>query len=136
MRLLTFQAEHFSWRSFSKTLDEVDEVDVDASIDEALIVFMHIEAKDFEPGSKAFKHTLKHIKWLANKRPLRSVVLHSFAHLGGDNADPQDALQLMERLCERLTATGYITKMTPFGYFCSWDLKVYGDSLAKVYKAF
>ena len=136
MRLLTFQAQHFAWRSFSKTLEEVESVDVDEAVDDALVVFMHIEAQDFEEGSKSFKRSLKHIKWLANKRSLKHVVLHSFAHLGGENAAPEDALTFMLRLKERLESTGYLVRMTPFGYFCSWDLKVYGESLAKVYKAF
>ena len=136
MRLLTFQAQHFAWRSFSKTLEDVESVEVDESVDDALVVFMHIEAQDFEEGSKVFKRSLKHLKWLANKRALKTVVLHSFAHLGGENAEPSDALSFMLRLKERLESTGYHVKMTPFGYFCSWDLKVYGESLAKVYKAF
>ena len=29
---------------------------------------------------------------------------------------------------------GYSLLQTPFGYFFSWDLKVYGESLAKVFK--
>jgi len=135
MRLLTFQAEHFAWRSFSKTLAEVEDADVNDSVDDALVVFMHIERADFEPDSKAFKHTLKHVKWLANKRDLKTVVLHSFTHLGGENAEPDQALDFMHRLRDRLESTGYALKLTPFGYFCSWDLRVYGDSLAKVYKA-
>ncbi|MGB0589770.1 MAG: threonyl-tRNA synthetase editing domain-containing protein [Myxococcota bacterium] len=135
MRLLTFQAEHFAWRSFSKTLADVDDVDVNEAVDDALVVFMHIEQGDFAADSKAFKHTLKHVKWLANKRDLKTVVLHSFAHLGGENAEPSQALDFMHRLKARLESTNYTVQLTPFGYFCSWDLRVYGDSLAKVYKA-
>ena len=108
MRLLTFQAQHFAWRSFSKTLEEVESVDVDEAVDDALVVFMHIEDQDFEEGSKSFKRSLKHIKWLANKRSLQHVVLHSFAHLGGENADPEDALTFMHRLKERLESTGVV----------------------------
>ncbi len=135
MRLLTFQAEHFAWRSFSKTLEGAEDVDVDEAVDDALVVFMHIEAGDAEDDKRVFKHTLKHVKWLANKRDLKTIVLHSFTHLGGVNAEPDYALGFMRTLSERLTATGYTVRTTPFGYFCSWDLRVYGDSLAKVYKA-
>ena len=135
MRLLTFQAEHFAWRSFSKTLPEVEDVAIDTSVDEALVAFRHIESQDEADHKRVFKHTLKHVKWLANKRSLKTVVLHSFTHLGGDNASPQYAATFMHELASRLTATEYIVHRTPFGYFCSWDIKVYGDSLAKVYKA-
>ena len=81
-----------------------------------------------------FRHTLKHVKWLANKRDLRQVVLHSFTHLGGETAPAEFAHALLEELAERLTATGYACDTTPFGWFCSWDLEVFGDSLAKVWK--
>jgi hypothetical protein len=135
MRLLTYQAEHFAWRSFSKTLPEVDDAEVNEAVDDALVVFMHIEHKDFEAGAKTFKHALKHVKWLANKRDLKTIVLHSFTHLGGESAEPTQAQGFMHSLKERLEATDYTVRLTPFGYFCSWDLRVYGDSLAKVYKA-
>ena len=135
MRLLTYQASRFAWKSFSKTLEDAPDQTVDESVDDAVVVFMHVESCDQDDASRTFKHTLKHIKWLANKRALRTVVLHSFAHLGGENADPTFSKELMDRLDERLTATGYAVKQTPFGYFCSWELAVFGDSLAKVYKA-
>jgi len=41
----------------------------------------------------------------------------------------------LERLAERLRGTGYQVWITPFGYVCEWDLSVYGESLAKVFKA-
>ena len=136
MRLLTFQAERFAWRSFSKTLPDAPEQDRDEAVDDALVVFMHIEEQDEADHTRVVKHTLKHVKWLANKRGLGTVVLHSFTHLGGANAEASYAKGFMDELHRRLAATGYTVRQTPFGYFCSWNLSVYGDSLAKVYKAF
>lgn len=137
MKLLTFQARTFAWKTFSKTLPEVADLDVDASVTDAVVAFMHIEAEDEPPErrKRVFKHTLKHLKWLANKRDLKTVVLHSFTHLGGTNADPAFAKALMDELDERLRGTGYAVHQTPFGYFCSWQLDVFGESLAKVWKA-
>ena len=57
-----------------------------------------------------------------------------FTHLSGSTASPEFAQGLLTRLDERLTNTGYQVWQTPFGYFCEWDLSVYGDSLAKVFK--
>ncbi|MEM1031900.1 MAG: threonyl-tRNA synthetase editing domain-containing protein [Myxococcota bacterium] len=136
MKLLTFQARRFAWQSFSKTLEDAPEVDVDASVTDAVVVFLHAEVED-EPEAadqRVFKHSLKHLKWLANKRGLRTVVLHSFAHLGGSNASAAYAQSFIERLAIRLRDTGYDVACTPFGYFCSWQIDVYGDSLAKVFK--
>lgn len=143
MRLLTFQARRFSWQAFAPTLPDADglpDAPPDAplpedALDDAVVVWLHIEAADVAEEATVFRQTLKHIKWIANKRSMRHVVLHSFTHLGGDTAEPGFARTFIQRLAERLTATDYTVKCTPFGWFCAWNLDVYGDSLAKVYKA-
>lgn len=136
MKLLTFLAERFAYKTFSKTLAEVEDQDVEQQVREAVVVFLHVEAEDQDEARQAgvFRKTLKHIKWLANKRALRNVVLHSFTHLGGQSADAAFAWDLLQRLEQRLTSSGYRVWITPYGYFCSWELSVYGESLAKVFK--
>jgi hypothetical protein len=136
MKLLTFQAREFGWKSFSKTLEEASDERVDEHVSEAVVVFLHAEEADVEEEARkrVFRHTLKHVKWLANKRDFRNVVLHSFTHLGADNADARFARKFLEELAERLRNTGYEVWITPFGWFCEWTLSVYGDSLAKVWK--
>jgi hypothetical protein len=136
VKLLTFLARRFFWKTFSKTLETVPDLDVEQEVTDAVVVFLHVEARD-QPRERrpgVFRKTLKHIKWLAGKRDLERVVLHSFTHLGGENAAPDFALGLMEELQERLEHTGYTVWITPFGYFNEWDLSVYGESLAKVWK--
>ncbi|MEI2693378.1 MAG: threonyl-tRNA synthetase editing domain-containing protein [Anaerolineae bacterium] len=134
MKLLTFQAKRFWWRSFSKTLQDAEDVAVEQEVFDAVVAFYQIEAADAANQASAFRQTLKHLKWLANKRELKTIVLHSFTHLGGDNAEPDFARQLTEELAARLRETGYTVWITPFGYFNEWDLSVYGESLAKVWK--
>ncbi len=134
MRLLMFQAKRFWWKSFSKTLENVEDIQSEDQATEAVVVFMHVEAKDAANRDDVFRKTLKNVKWLANKRELKNVVLHSFTHLGGENAEPEFAAAFIIELSERLTATGYAVKITPFGYFNEWELSVYGESLGKVWK--
>jgi len=136
MRLLCFQAKRFWWKTFVKTLADAPDQEVEAEVRDAVVAFIHVEAADVgsEREASVFRQTLKHLKWLANKRDLRVVVLHSFTHLGGDNAEPAAAHAFLRQLAERLTATGYETHITPFGYFNEWDLSVHGESLAKVWK--
>ena len=135
MKLLCFQAERFWWKSFSRTLEQVEQQQVEQEVREAVIAFVHAEQADEADRPRVFRHVLKHLKWLANKRRLKRVVLHSFTHLGGVNADATFARQLLDELRDRLQDTGYEVAVTPFGYFCEWELKVYGESLAKVWKA-
>lgn len=136
MKLLTFQAGRFAWKSHSKTLAEASDETVEQEVRDTVVVFLHAEAKDADEQERkrVFRHTLKHVKWLANKRGLTNVVLHSFTHLGAENAPPGFAEALIEELAERLRGTNYSVWSTPFGWFCSWDLEVFGDSLAKVWK--
>ena len=133
MKLLLFQAKKFYWASFSKTLEDALEQEVAETVTEALVVFLHAEVED-EENPKLETKVVKNIKWLANKRGLKNIVLHSFTHLSGSTASPAFAQNLLDRLEERLHNTGYRVWQTPFGYFCEWELAVYGDSLAKVFK--
>jgi hypothetical protein len=136
MKLLCFQAKRFSWKTYSKTLPDVPDQDVAEEITKTVVVFVHAETsddvKDRRPS--VLRQAVKHIKWLANKRELKTIVLHSFAHLGGQTAPPRSAEAIMDSIAQRLQETGYQVKITPFGYFCEWDLSVYGESLAKVWK--
>ena len=136
MKLLCFQAKRFHWMTHSKTLAEVPDQEVDQEVTETIVVFLHAEELDaaIERQSSVLRQSLKHIKWLANKRGLKNIVLHYFAYLGGETAEPAFAESLMLNLADRLRQTGYRVWLTPFGYFCEWDLSVYGESLAKVWK--
>lgn len=135
MKMLTFLAKRFAWQPYEAVLPDAAEASGGEASD-AVVAFVHVEGTDINSPRAAsiFRQTLKHIKWLANKRGFRTVVLHSFTHLGGESAAPEEAQAFLERLAERLRNTGYTVYLTPFGWVCEWDLHVYGESLAKVWK--
>jgi threonyl-tRNA synthetase editing subunit len=136
MKLLCFQAKRFRWKTHSKTLSEVSDQEGERAVEETVVVFVHAEVSDAaeDRSASVLRQSIKHIKWLANKRSLKSIVLHSFTHLGGDTALPAFAESFITTAAERLRENGYEVWTTPFGYFCEWDLSVYGASLAKVWK--
>jgi hypothetical protein len=136
MKLLCFQAKRFRWKTHSKTLPDAPDREVEEIVADAVVAFVHAESSDESEERKisVLRQTLKHIKWLANKRGFKNIVIHSFTHLGGDTASPAGAEAMINTLAERLRETGYQVWITPFGYFCEWDLNVYGESLAKVWK--
>jgi hypothetical protein len=136
MKLLCFQAKHFRWQTHSKILAGVADQNVGEEVVNAVVIFVHAEKSDEEASRKTavLRQTLKHIKWLANKRGIQNIVIHSFTHLGGETASPDFAEAFINVVAQRLRETAYIVWTTPFGYFCEWDLSVYGDSLAKVWK--
>lgn len=136
MRLLCFQAKRFWWKPHSQAQTDVNEEEGEKEVKECLVVFFHAEAADEDETrrSSVLRQSLKHIKWLANKRKLNNVVLHPFAHLGGEDASPAFARTLLTDLAKRLRDADCQVWLTPFGYSCQWDLNVHGDSLAKVWK--
>jgi len=136
MKLLCFQAKKFRWKTHSKSLAEVPDQEVEREVEETLVVFVHAEVSDAagNRSSSVLRQSVKHLKWLANKRALKNIVLHSFTHLGGETAPPPSAESLLNAVAGRLRESGYQVFVTPFGYFCEWDLSVHGESLAKVWK--
>ena len=66
-----------------------------------------------------------------------NVVLHSFTHLADAprSASPQFAEVFLQSAAARLRNTGYQVTLTPFGWVCEWELAVFGESLAKVFKS-
>ena len=135
MKILSYQAKEFSWSGHHQTL-EAAAPSSSGHVTEAAVIWLHVEKCDAIEDAKVFKKTLKHIKWIANNKSLKDIVLHSFAHLGGDTAEPEFAKAFIEQLAKRLEKTGYQVHQTTFGWFCAWNLSIYGDSMAKVFKAF
>jgi hypothetical protein len=135
MKILTFLARRFAYRPSVQTLPDAPPAE-GAEVADAVVAFVHVEGRDEpdEARARAVRMAGKHLKWLANKRELKNVVLHSFTHLGGENADPRAALAIFDELAERLRGTGYSVWITPFGYSCEWELSVHGETLAKVWK--
>ncbi len=135
MKLLMFQSPVFRFRPFQKTLVEIEDQHVGAEVKEVAVIFVHVEMTDLARCDQVLSRSAKNIKWLANKRGLRNVVLHSFTHLADNKAEPGFARELLEKLASRLRRGGYAVWVTPFGYTCEWELSVYGDSIAKVFKS-
>lgn len=128
-----FQARRFWFAPFEKTLLEAGDTPEAQEVKEAVVAFVHAEAEDeADPGGLETKF-VKNIKWLAGKRGLRRVVLHSFTHLSESKASPAFARAFLQGAAERLRRTGYEVVVTPFGWVCEWELAVYGESLAKVF---
>jgi hypothetical protein len=136
MKLLCFQAKRFRWKAHSKALPEVSDQEGESAVEETVVVFIHAEVSDAagDRSASVLRQSLKHIKWLANKHSLKGIVLHSFSHLGGKTSSPAFAESFINAAAERLRENGYEVWTTPFGYSCEWDLSVYGEILAKVWK--
>ena len=137
MKLLMFLAKQFTFRPFEKTLPDASRGDGGSQVQvpDAAVIFVHAEPQDEADTSGLETKFVKNVKWIAGKRGLKNVVLHSFTHLAETSASPQFAEVFLQSAAERLRNTGYQVTLTPFGWVCEWELAVFGESLAKVFKS-
>jgi Archaea-specific editing domain of threonyl-tRNA synthetase len=135
MKLLMFLSKQFTFRPFEKTMPEAGDGNGEAQVSEAAVVFVHSEPQDEGDPAGLETKFVKNVKWIAGKRGFKNVVLHSFTHLAEASASPQFAEAFLQNAAVRLRDTGYQVTVTPFGWVCEWDLSVYGESLAKVFKS-
>jgi Archaea-specific editing domain of threonyl-tRNA synthetase len=135
MRVLFWFCDDFDWTPAIKTLPDVPEAEP-AENRNTVVAFVHIEPRDVESGSSSETKLVKNAKWLARKWETLRIILHSFTHLGQEKADPEKALELLDRTKERLENAGYSVDQTPYGYFLDLKINAPGHPLARVYKEF
>jgi KaiC/GvpD/RAD55 family RecA-like ATPase len=134
MKLLLFYAHRWWFRTASKILPQVPDNEMEDSLENTVVVFLHAEKEDEEKGKGLLDKLVKNIKWLAGKFGTKNVVIHSFNHLSSSKASPEFAEQIINQATERLQNAGYLVMRTPFGYFNEFSIHVGGESLAKVFK--
>jgi len=135
MKLLMFLVKQFTFRPFEQTLPAAGDGGDEVRVSEAAVIFVHCEPQDEASPVGLETKFIKNVKWIAGKRGFKNVVLHSFTHLAEASASPQFAEAFLQNAASRLRNTGYQVTLTPFGWVCEWDVSVYGESLAKVFKS-
>lgn len=136
MKLLIFYVHKFTYQTSHKGLENVDDLELDNSIENALVGFIHAEEKDEENQNYVETKLVKNLKWAARKNETNKIVLHSFNHLSSSSADPIFTKLLFDNVESRLANSDYETTQTPFGYFLNLDMQAPGKPLARIFKEF
>ncbi|MEJ5300767.1 MAG: threonyl-tRNA synthetase editing domain-containing protein [Thermodesulforhabdaceae bacterium] len=134
MKLLMFFAHEFWLTPREKTIPDVPDQEKTIEASQAVIIFYHAEPTDEQRSGNVITKFVKNAKWLAGKFQTKTVILHSFNHLGSEKASPDVALSIISEVKRKLENAGYTVLETPFGYQNEWKMHVAGDSLAKVFK--
>ena len=133
MRVLFWYCDRFAWQPAMKTLDDAPEAALGDHA-QCVVAFVQVEPKDVE-GTHAATRLIKFLKWLTRKWETKKVLLHSFAHLGEEKADPEPAKALFDNVQERMANSGFEIGQTPYGYFLDLEMKAPGSPLARIYQA-
>lgn len=134
MKILMFDTEYFWYKTFKKTLENVDDIKKEEKIENTAVFFIHVESKDEERKNKVINRTVRNLRWYLNKIDKNIVVLHSFAHLSSNKSSPEFAMEVFKVVKEKLEKRGIKVHITPFGYFYEFSIHVRGESLAKVFQ--
>jgi hypothetical protein len=129
-----FNVKDFWYKTFSKTIEDVEENDKEESITDAIVVLANVEKEDEENPNRIIRRTVGIITWLARKNDRNKIILHSFAHLSESKSSVGFAHKLFKAISEKLMKKGFNISTTPFGYFLEFRMHVLGESLAKVWK--
>ncbi len=136
MKLLIFYVDKFAYKTNHKGLENVEDLEVENSIENAIVGFIHAEERDQENQNYVETKLVKNLKWAARKNETNRIVLHSFNHLSGSSAEPNFTKTLFDNVEARLASSDYETSQTPFGYFLNLDMQAPGKPLARIFKEF
>ena len=134
MKLLLFYAHSWWYKTASKSLQYVPDIEKEENIENTVVVFLHAELEDEKKDKSLLEKLVKNIKWIAGKFGTKNVVIHSFNHLSSSKASPEFSEQIIKNAALKLENSNYKVICTPFGYFNEFKIHVGGESLAKVFK--
>lgn len=137
MKMLMLHVREFWFRTHTRNLETEQEREDEATVSGgAVLAWLHVEPHDVEDRGTVVRKTIKNLKWHARKVEVDQVVLHSFAHLAEQRADPEVSKEILAEIGERLESVGYQVHHTPWGYFNEFKMHVEGPGIAKVFKSF
>lgn len=133
MRLLIWHVDAFVAEPTERGRSSVADAEPrTVRVDDALVAFAAVEKKDEgEPEATAERATAA-IEQVAKQLGVRTVVLHSFAHLFVELSTPATAQQTLAATQTRLEADGYSVEQTAFGWFNRLDIQTKGHPLSRV----
>ncbi len=136
MKLLMFHCKEFWFRVGKPGLNNKQcPEDMEENFDDCGVIFIHIESKDFENISKSTLKAINNITWYARKTGVKKVILHSFAHLSEDKADPVKAEEIFEAIHNKLKNKNLEVYTTPYGCFLEFRMHVYSTPISRVFKS-
>lgn len=135
MKLLMLDTIDFWYKTFLKTVETAEACEREEATHDSLVIFVNVEKEDETQKDKVVRKAVNNISWLARKTDRNNIVLHSFGHLSESKSNVEFAEEIIKSIQDKLTAKGFKTSMTPFGYLFEFKIHVKGESLAKVWKS-
>ncbi|MEW6233477.1 MAG: threonyl-tRNA synthetase editing domain-containing protein [Chloroflexota bacterium] len=134
MRLLMIHVDYFKCQLTQKgrsSLVESPEPRV-TEVGEALVVLASAEKADERDPARVAELAARQVQDIARKVKAGTIVVHSFAHLFAELAQPAVAVAVLDATRDNLLAQGYVVHRPPFGWFNTLEIKAKGHPLSRV----
>ncbi|WP_457557293.1 threonyl-tRNA synthetase editing domain-containing protein [Candidatus Harpocratesius sp.] len=135
MRFLSFHVNSFSYtvtkKGRSKILEELNEKNKTAKVENALVLFIASEKTD-ELDENIFSKFLSEIEKIVMQLKVNTFVLIPFAHLFGELSALDFAFDALKKIEDLLTIKGYDVIRMPFGWFSEFSMHAKGHPLSRI----
>jgi threonyl-tRNA synthetase len=134
VRFLAIHVDHFRSTITEKGRSKVREPyeDPTTEVSEALVLLTSVEKGDEADPEGVAEAAAEEVAQLAGNLKVRTVLVHSFAHLFGELSAPETGVQVMKELESRLRERGLEAVRTPFGWFNTLEMRAKGHPLSRV----
>ncbi len=133
MRALYLHVDKLWYKTVKPALRSPPDPPGEASIDEALAVFVTIEKGDNEIVVEEAVNDLKeHLERIKAEK----VIIYPYAHLSSNLASPREAHQLLQLFEKKVKDLGVEVHRAPFGWYKEFELKCKGHPLAELSRSF
>jgi hypothetical protein len=133
MRLLIWHVDAFSAEPTERGRSKIADAEPrGVAIGEGLVIFAATEKAD-EPDPEAVAlRAVAAIEDVAGNLGMRTVVLHSFAHLFVELSAPAVSRQIFDRAEALLRERGYTVSQSAFGWFNRLEMRAKGHPLSRI----
>jgi len=133
LRALYLHVDRLWYKTVKPALRNPPDPPGEASVDEALAVFVTVErGDDEEVVREAVEDLRSHLERIKAGR----VVIYPYAHLSSSLAPPREAHRLLKLLEEKVKGLGVEVHRAPFGWYKAFELRCKGHPLAELSRSF
>lgn len=101
-------------------------------LEEGLLILASAESGDERAAAAVAELAADEIATLAGRLGVGRALVHPFAHLFGEPAPLQSAVELLDGVTAALARRGLEARRSAFGWFFSWELAAKGHPLSRV----
>jgi len=135
MRILFIHADRLEYEVREPAIKEPEEVDEQhrqMAVDEVLVCFTTVEARDEADPAGIAQRAAHEVEDVAAKVHTRRIVVYPYAHLSSSLGAPSSSRKILAQLAAKLKADGLEVVASPFGWYKAFKLSAKGHPLSEL----